>query len=1018
MRSPVGPAWRGYAVAVAASGLTLLARLALDPALGSRQPYCTFHIAVALAAWVGGFGPGLLALLLGAMAGLWFFVGERGTLDLPATGDLVGLLTFLLVGLAVAWLLHRGRAVAAWAAGLNEALRRRAEELQACLDVLPVGVFIADDPHCRVIRANPAGREMLGLPTDSNTSKSGPGGDQLPFRVLRDGAEVPANDLPMQRAARHATAVLGAELEVVRADGTAVQLFEHAVPLFDSAGRVRGCVGAFVDVTAQRRAEQARRQTEDLLQLIADALPVLITYIGADSRYRFANQTYKLWFGLDPDALRGRHVRDVLGQATYDAIRPHMDRAFSGEVVRFEETLPYESGARTVRVTYIPDFAPDGRVRGYVAMIDDVSERKRAEEAVRRSEARYRALMEQSPLSTQVFRPDGFTVSVNRAWEELWGGTLDQVADYNVLADPQLEAKGVAPYIRKGFAGEATAIPAIEYDPNETLPNRTRHKDPRRWVRAFIYPLRDDTGRIAEVVLIHEDITAQRRAEEALHGTAERLLFALTAARMGDWYWDARSDEVVLSERAAEIFGIPARPPRTRPQMRELLHPDDRERVAGEVDRVIAQNTDYDIEYRVQTAAGGWRWVSAKGRAVFGPAGDLLGMSGVSQDVTERKRMDEELRRTVDALREADRLKDEFLAMLAHELRNPLAPIRNALFVLKGLQADPSLRDQVRATAERQVSHMARLLDDLLDVSRISRGKIQLRVGPVDLGGLVARAVDVTRPLVEERRHELFVHAPPEPVSVHGDATRLEQVVTNLLTNAAKYTDPGGRIDVTVEATQAEAVLRVRDTGIGLASDVLPRVFDLFVQVERRLDRARGGVGIGLTLVKRLVELHGGTVEARSEGLGRGSEFVVRLPFADCRPSTSIGDAEPNRQPVIANRQCRRVLVVDDNRDAGDSLALLLRLDGHEVQVVYDGPSALAACAGCRPDIVFLDLGMPGLDGYEVCRRLREAPELAGLRIVALTGWGQDADRRRSAEVGFDHHLVKPADPDELRRVF
>jgi PAS domain S-box-containing protein len=885
MRLLTRPPGRGYVVAVLATGLVLLARVGLDPWLGERQPFCTFYLGVAAAAWAGGLRPALAALALSTLLGIWLFSG-------PGTaGDVVALVTFLAVGLAVILLIERSRAAGAEAARLDE---------------------------------------------------------------------------------------------------------------------------------ARRRAEHELRRSGDLLQPVTDAVPVLISYIDTDSRYRFVNQTYKRWFGRDPDEIRGRHVRDVLGEATYQAIRPYMERAFAGEAVTYEQTLPYESGQRVVRVTYTPDRGPDGRVRGYVSLVDDVTGRKRAEEALHQSEARFRALMEQSPLSTQVFAPDGRTVRVNRAWQELWGVTLDQIADYNVLHDPQLEAKGIAPYIRRGFAGEATAIPAIEYDPNETIPDRTRHTDAKRWVRAFIYPLRDDRGQLTEVVLIHEDITAQRRAEQELQGAADRLSFALAASRMGDWSWDAATDEVRLSDRAAELFGIPARPPRTRPQMRDLLHPDDRPRVAAELDRVITERADYDIEYRVRVPDGAWRWVAAKGRAVYDPAGHVTGMSGVMLDVTDRKRLEEELHRTVDALRNADRRKDEFLAMLAHELRNPLAPIRNALHILKKPAADATVRDEVRATAERQVAHMARLLDDLLDVSRISRGKIDLHTGPVDVAALAARTAEAVRPVIEERRHTLTVSVPPAGAWVSGDATRLEQVVTNLLTNAAKYTDPGGRIALGVEANCGEAIVRVTDTGIGIAPDMLPRVFDLFVQAERRLDRSHGGVGIGLTLVRRLVELHGGSVEARSRGPGHGSEFVVRLPLLKKDEGGGMRDeTRPCLPSSLTPPSClpKKVLVVDDNRDAADSLALVLRLDGHEVAVAYDGPAALTAAPAVRPDVVFLDLGMPGMDGYEVCRRLRRMPELATARVVAVTGWGQEADRRRSAEAGFDRHLVKPADPDVVRRV-
>jgi signal transduction histidine kinase/ActR/RegA family two-component response regulator len=366
-------------------------------------------------------------------------------------------------------------------------------------------------------------------------------------------------------------------------------------------------------------------------------------------------------------------------------------------------------------------------------------------------------------------------------------------------------------------------------------------------------------------------------------------------------------------------------------------------------------------------------------------------------------------------LREADRLKDEFLAMLAHELRNPLAPIRNSLYVMKQPGAGRPMLEQAREMAERQVGHMARLLEDLLDVSRISRGRIELRKEAVEVAPLLARTAEALRPQAEERDHELTIAVPAGPLRVEADPARLEQVVTNLLTNACKYTDPGGHIWLSAERDGGEAVLRVRDTGIGIAPEMLTRVFDLFVQAERRLDRAQGGVGIGLTLVQRLVEMHGGTVRATSPGLGRGSEFVVRLPaLAEPAPDRAAR-REENGGPAAAPR--RRVLVVDDNVDAADSLVLLLRVSGQEVRVAYDGPTALLIAEAFRPQLVLLDIGMPGMDGYAVAQRLRRQPGLEGVTLVAVTGWGQEEDRQRSHEAGFDHHLVKPADPAALQRL-
>lgn len=388
----------------------------------------------------------------------------------------------------------------------------------------------------------------------------------------------------------------------------------------------------------------------------------------------------------------------------------------------------------------------------------------------------------------------------------------------------------------------------------------------------------------------------------------------------------------------------------------------------------------------------------------------------VAEDLAHRAAVAIENAQLYANLREADRVKDEFLAMLAHELRNPLAPIRNALHILKLPAVNGALLDQAREMAERQVQHMARLLDDLLDVSRISRGRIELRREVIEVAPLVQRCVEAVRSLFDERRHQLQVSLPAEPVWLEGDPTRLEQVITNLLNNAAKYTDPGGLVRLTGTRDDGGLVLRVRDTGIGIAPEVLPHIFDLFVQGERRLDRSQGGVGIGLTLVKRLVELHGGTVQAASAGPDRGSEFTVRLPAlpraVKHEPTKLQTQIAPSSRPPA-----HRILVVDDNVDAADSLATLLRLGGQTVQVAYDGPAALHAAQSLHPQIVFLDIGMPGMNGYDVAQRLRRQPESRAALLVALTGWGQESDQQRSFEAGFDRHLVKPIEPSTLEAV-
>jgi signal transduction histidine kinase len=383
-------------------------------------------------------------------------------------------------------------------------------------------------------------------------------------------------------------------------------------------------------------------------------------------------------------------------------------------------------------------------------------------------------------------------------------------------------------------------------------------------------------------------------------------------------------------------------------------------------------------------------------------------------EIAERKIAEKEREKAQQALRDADQRKDEFLAMLAHELRNPLAPIRNALEMLKLVEASPELQRQTREMMERQVQLMVRLVDDLLDVSRITCGKIELRKEPIELAAVVARAVETARPVIEARNHGLTTDIAPGSLLLQGDLVRLGQVVANLLNNASKYMAPGGRIWLKGGREGDQIVLHVRDAGIGIAPEMLPQVFDLFTQADHPPSLSQGGLGIGLTLVRRLVEMHGGKVEAYSEGLGKGSEFVVRLPaLPDAHPSTG----ERKKDAAAGPAPARRVLVVDDNVDSADSLAELLRVWGHEVQAVYDGSQALAAAPGFRPEVALLDIDMPDMSGYELARQLRTRDGLDGTAYVALTGYGQEEDRRRSAAAGFRAHLVKPVDPEALRQL-
>jgi signal transduction histidine kinase/ActR/RegA family two-component response regulator len=441
----------------------------------------------------------------------------------------------------------------------------------------------------------------------------------------------------------------------------------------------------------------------------------------------------------------------------------------------------------------------------------------------------------------------------------------------------------------------------------------------------------------------------------------------------------------------------------------EFFFPEDRTRVIDEFLPQVQRDGQGEIEIRFRHfKTGAARWMAYKVLTLRDHTGAPTGFATVSQDVTERKARGDELI-------EADRRKNEFLAMLAHELRNPLAPLSNAVAAIR--RRAPGDEHTVAVAADildRQIRQMSRLVNDLLDASRISRGKIELRRARVALRPIIEEAIETVRPLLARFEHTLTTTLPPEALYIEGDAGRLSQVVGNLLANAAKFTDKGGRIWLSVEREGDEAVIRVRDNGIGIAPEHLQSLFDIFVQVDTAIERSRDGLGIGLTLVKRLVELHGGTVQVHSGGPGCGSEFTVRLAGVSAAAEVTAVD---RREPAAFDSIARRVLVVDDSVDAAESLAMLLAFEGHETHKAHDGADAVRTAERVRPDIVLMDIGLPILNGYEACRRIRSHAWGATITMVAITGWGQEDDREQSNAAGFDLHLVKPVDHDELLQV-
>jgi signal transduction histidine kinase/ActR/RegA family two-component response regulator len=430
----------------------------------------------------------------------------------------------------------------------------------------------------------------------------------------------------------------------------------------------------------------------------------------------------------------------------------------------------------------------------------------------------------------------------------------------------------------------------------------------------------------------------------------------------------------------------------------------------------MQSRTSRDARFAFRTPGGELRHYEARLIPETSGDGDVESVLSIASDVTEREVADRERRAAEESLREADRRKDVFLATLAHELRNPLAPIGNALQIMR-MSADGEVHNSARGMIERQLRQLIHLVDDLLDVSRISQGKVELRKERIELSAVIANAVETSRPVIDAAHHELIVGpAIGSAIVVDGDMTRLTQVVANLLNNAAKYTPAGGDITLTTRRDGEQAVIAVADTGIGIPVDRLPDVFEMFAQVDRSSGRSQGGLGIGLALVKRLVEMHGGTVGVASEGPGRGSRFEVRLPAeVEVVPPRADAAAGPRR---AAAGHGARILVADDNRDSADGCATLLTMAGHEVRTAYSGRDALALAAEFLPHIALLDIGMPDMNGYDVARQIRAAPWGRSMQLVAVTGWGQEEDRREAEAAGFDHHRVKPVDLDSLEPLF
>jgi PAS domain S-box-containing protein len=730
-------------------------------------------------------------------------------------------------------------------------------------------------------------------------------------------------------------------------------------------------------------AVSASASGDPALEALLDQIAVGVAQIDRDGRLAQTNESFARTVGRTRDELSRTRVEELLHPEDRPRLHAALDELRAGRraSVQLDLRVALPDGSN-VQVNTVASRAGEDRV---VAIVQDVTARRFAEDALRQSELRFQRFMQHLPGLAWVKDLDGRYLFVNDAAEQAF-----QKSRAEIYGQTDAEVFPAATSAQFRENDHKALVSGTGLETIETL----EHSDGVHHSIVRKFPIPGPDGRPTWIGGIAIDITANLKAEEALRETEARFRDMADNAPVLIWM-NAESGCDFVNREYLRFVGCALEDVHGGGWQR-FLHPDDAEDYIAEYTRCFEERRPFEAQFRFRRADGEYRWLRSTGVPRCRADGSLIGYIGCSVDITEIKRSEE-------TSKEADRRKDEFLATLAHELRNPLAPIRSSLQVLRELPGAP---DEVCAMLERQVDQMVRLVEDLLEVSRITRGRVELRRERIELASVLRAALETSRPAIDAGRHAFELSLPDESLVVDADPVRLTQVFVNLLDNAAKYTPDGGHVALGAER-QGDAVrVWVRDDGIGIPRHVLPRVFEPFTQAAHTLPRAAGGLGIGLALVAQLVDLHGGRIAAYSDGDGRGSEFVVTLPLVASPERKRSEPSQPTRRARARNGQ--RVLVVDDNRDAAESLAMLLRTRGVEADVSLDGPSALERVRAWRPTVVLLDLGMPGMDGYEVAQRLRGEASGRDALLVAVTGWGQPDVQSRCLEAGFDHHLVKP----------
>lgn len=757
------------------------------------------------------------------------------------------------------------------------------------------------------------------------------------------------------------------------------------------------CVSALVEAGRLRGVSRgAQRDSEHRYRVIVESQAEMVCRFRPDGEILFVNSAYARSLDSTPEALTGCSFWQFIPEGDRPAVRG-MLAALTPEhpAATIENRFETSEGERwTLWTNRALTFDASGAALELQSTGIDITERKRTEQLLRASEKQFRDMADAAPAMLWMTDPGGSCVFLSRAWYEYTGQTEKQGMGigWTDATHPDDREAAARVFLQANQRREPFAL---HY-------RLLRNDGEYRWAIDAGRPRFSDDGEFLGFIGSVIDIHAFKQSEEALRQSDERFkaIFGQTNAGVAQTDLTGRFALVnatycsIVQRSAEELASL---------RMQDITHPDDLPRNVALLERLLSQREPFAIEKRYRLPDGSHVWVNAHVAVVNGADGEPSAVVAVVQDITQRKHAEE-------VLRHADRRKDDFLATLSHELRNPLAPLRNAFHILRRTDGVHASAAAVHAMMERQVEHLVRLVDDLLELSRISRGTLELRKERVSAASIIRNALETSDPLIKAARHELTVTLPDEPIWLDGDPVRLAQILANLLNNAAKYTREGGRIELGLSQSGGTVAMTVRDNGIGISADALPGVFEMFSRGDRERLRGEDGLGVGLALSLQLAEMHGGTITAASGGVGRGAEFSLLLPLCLEAPDATT----PRTAAGAAGIHSLRILIVDDNADAAESLSLNMQLLGADTRVAHDGFRALDAVATGDPDVVILDIGMPGLDGYEVARRIRARSSSRPVLLIALSGWGQEPDLRRAREAGFDHHLIKPADIDSL----